>query len=137
MFEEPHDIATQCTTNYEAIMLRPAQRSREAALSSDMETLFDIAAHDTQEGVKGGKKRHKQHLEGTTTTTDGNDGGVGGSGVRRTPTAAHIDKRQSSLPTDHIKKLFEEACVNHAYLIRHKLKDYSMMRSFMTSGSIT
>jgi hypothetical protein len=70
-------------------MLRPAQRSREATLSSDRETLFDIAAADTQEGVKGGKKRHKQHLEGTTTTTDGNDGEVGDSGVRRTPTAAH------------------------------------------------
>jgi hypothetical protein len=84
-------------------MLRPTQRSREAALSSDRETLFDIAAADTQESVKGGKKRHKQHLEGTTTTTDGNDGEVGGSGMRRTPTAAHNDKRQSRLPTDHIK----------------------------------
>jgi hypothetical protein len=26
---------------------------------------------------------------------------------------------------------------NHAYPVRHKLKDCGMMRSFMTSGSIT
>jgi hypothetical protein len=31
----------------------------------------------------------------------------------------------------------EEACPNHTYPIRHKLKDYSMMKSFMTLGSLT
>jgi hypothetical protein len=38
---------------------------------------------------------------------------------------------------DHFKRLLEEAYPNDAYLIRHKLKDYGMMRSFMTSGSLT
>jgi hypothetical protein len=38
---------------------------------------------------------------------------------------------------DHIKRLLEEACLNHAYPIRHKLMDYGMMRSIMTSGSLT
>jgi hypothetical protein len=38
---------------------------------------------------------------------------------------------------DHFKRLLEEACPNHAYPIRHKLKDYGMMRSLMTSGSLT
>jgi hypothetical protein len=37
---------------------------------------------------------------------------------------------------DHIKMLLEEACPNHAYPIRHKLKDDGMMRSVMTSGSL-
>jgi hypothetical protein len=40
-------------------------------------------------------------------------------------------------PTNHFKRPLEEARPNHAYLIRHKLKDYDMMRSFMTSGSLT
>jgi hypothetical protein len=38
---------------------------------------------------------------------------------------------------DHFKRLLEEACPNHAYPIWHKLKDYDMMRSFITSGSLT
>jgi hypothetical protein len=40
-------------------------------------------------------------------------------------------------PTYHFKRLFEEACPNHAYPIKHKLKDCDMMRSFMTLGSLT
>jgi hypothetical protein len=30
-----------------------------------------------------------------------------------------------------------EACLNHAYPIKHKLKNYSMMKNFMTTGSLT
>jgi hypothetical protein len=40
-------------------------------------------------------------------------------------------------PIDHFKRLLKEACPNHAYPIKHKLKDRSMMESFMTSGSPT
>jgi hypothetical protein len=40
-------------------------------------------------------------------------------------------------PTDHVKKLLKEVCPNHAYPIRYNLKDYGMMRSFMTSGYFT
>jgi hypothetical protein len=29
------------------------------------------------------------------------------------------------------------ACQNHAYLIKHKLKDCGMMKNFMTSRSLT
>jgi hypothetical protein len=46
------------------------------------------------------------------------------------------DKRHVRPPTDHLKRLLEEAYPNHAYPVRHKLKDYCMMRSFMTSGSV-
>jgi hypothetical protein len=38
---------------------------------------------------------------------------------------------------DHLRSLLEEACPNNAYPIRHKLKYCSMMRSFMTSRSLT
>jgi hypothetical protein len=47
MFEELRGIATQRTTSYDAVMLRPAQGSREATLSGDMEAPSDITAHDT------------------------------------------------------------------------------------------
>jgi hypothetical protein len=117
MFEEPRRIATQCTTSYEAIIL-----------------------HCAQKGIKGSNKRCKQRLQETTTMTshyDGHGWEVGGSGVRRISTAARSDKRPVRPPRDHFKRLHEEACPNHVYRVRHKLKDCGMMRSFMTSRSLT
>jgi hypothetical protein len=54
--------------------------------------------------------------------------------MRHTTTTVCSDKRPVRPPTDHLKRILEEAYPNHAYPIRHKLKDCSMMRSFMTSG---
>jgi hypothetical protein len=99
-----HGIATQCTISYEAVMLHPTQGSREVTPSSGRETPFNIATHGTQEGIKGSKMTHKRHFKWTMTMTDSNNGEAG-------PT------------TNHFKRLFEEACPNHAYPIRHKLKD--------------
>jgi hypothetical protein len=31
----------------------------------------------------------------------------------------------------------EETCPNHAYPVKHKLRDCSMMKNFMASGSLT
>jgi hypothetical protein len=36
-----------------------------------------------------------------------------------------------------LENLLDETCVNHAYRIKHKLRDYSMMKSFMTLGSLS
>jgi hypothetical protein len=52
-------------------------------------------------------------------------------------TATHSGKRQARLATYHIERLLKEAYPNHSYPIKHKLKDYGMMKNFMTSGSIT
>jgi hypothetical protein len=52
-------------------------------------------------------------------------------------TSTRKDKCPVRPPMDHFKRLLEEACQNHAYPIKHKLKGCGMMRSFMTSGSLT
>jgi hypothetical protein len=52
-------------------------------------------------------------------------------------TAGRNVKCQEWPPTDHFEGPLEEACLNHAYLIMHKLKDCGMMKNFMTSGSLT
>jgi hypothetical protein len=54
----------------------------------------------------------------------------------------HLDRRaqrqaSGETPTDHFKSLLEEAYRNHTYPVRHILKGCGMMRSFMTSGSLT
>jgi hypothetical protein len=106
--------------------------------SSNKEVPPNVAVHRTKKGVEGGKKRCKWRTQVTTTDCDNaNDGEVGGSDVRCISTAAHGDKRQVSLPMDHFKRFLEEACPNHAYPIKHKLKECGMMRIFMTSESLT
>jgi hypothetical protein len=60
-----------------------------------------------------------------------------GSSLRRISTTMRSDKHLMRLPMDHFKRLLEEAYPNHAYSVRHKLKDCGMMRRFMTSGSLT
>jgi hypothetical protein len=121
-------------------MLHHGQGSRVATPSSDKEALSNVSAHWTKEAIKCGNKRRKQRLQGTMTTTshdDGHDWEAGGSSARRISTTVHSDKRPARPPLDHFKRLLEEACPYHAYPVRHKLKDCGMMRSFMTSGSLT
>jgi hypothetical protein len=100
----------------------------------------DIAAQNTEDGSRGGKKRHKQHLQGVTAMAN-SDGGdneeAGGSGVARITTAIGSSKHQARSPTDHFERLLEEACPNHVYPIKHKLRDCGMMKNFMISGSLT
>jgi hypothetical protein len=44
-------------------------------------------------------------------------------------------KRQTWQPTDHFEKLLEATCPNHMYPIRHKLKECTMMKNYMTTGT--
>jgi hypothetical protein len=72
-----------------------------------------------------------------TIRNDSHDCEVGGSGVRCISIDARSGKRPVRPPTDHFKRLLEEACPNHSYPIKHKLKECSMIRRFMTSRSLT
>jgi hypothetical protein len=78
-------------------------------------------------------------LEAATPTSrdDDHDGEVGSSGMGHISTAAHSNRHMTRPPINHFKRLLEEAYSNHAYPINHKLKDYDMMWSFMTSVSLT
>jgi hypothetical protein len=48
----------------------------------------------------------------------------------------HDFKRQARQPADHFEKLLEVTYPNHAYPVRHKLKEYSMMKNYMTTGAL-
>jgi hypothetical protein len=47
----------------------------------------------------------------------------------------HDFKRKARQPVDHFEKFLEATCPNHAYPIRHKFKECSMMKNYMTRGS--
>jgi hypothetical protein len=38
---------------------------------------------------------------------------------------------------DHFEKFLEETCLNRACVIKHKLRDCSLMKSFKTMGSLS
>jgi hypothetical protein len=46
-------------------------------------------------------------------------------------------KCQAFLPMNHFEKLLKVACPNHAYRVKHKLRDCGMMKNFMTSRSLS
>jgi hypothetical protein len=51
-------------------------------------------------------------------------------------TTACSVRRWERTPIYHFKRLLKKVCLNHAYPVRHKLKDCGMMQSFMTSGTL-
>jgi hypothetical protein len=46
-------------------------------------------------------------------------------------------KHHARQPKDHFEKLLEAACPNHTHPVKHKLKDCTMMKNFMTSGALS
>jgi hypothetical protein len=40
-------------------------------------------------------------------------------------------------PKNHFKKLLEVTCLHHSYPVKHKLKDCTLMKKFMTSGAFS
>jgi hypothetical protein len=138
--EKLHNIANLYITSNKAATICPTQGSREVTTSSGKEASFDLAIQFAKDGAKGDRKRCKQHHQGATTTIDHDDGSygkAGGSGTGHVMTAAHGDRHQVRPPTNHFRRLLEEACPNHFYPVRRKLKDCDMMKSFMSSGSFT
>jgi hypothetical protein len=51
-------------------------------------------------------------------------------------TTACSSKHQAWPLTDHFERLLEEVCPNHAYPIKHKLKNCGMIKNFITLGSL-
>jgi hypothetical protein len=47
-------------------------------------------------------------------------------------TAERNFKRCTRPPKDHFKKILEEACPHHPYPIKHKLRDCTIMKKFMS-----
>jgi hypothetical protein len=45
-------------------------------------------------------------------------------------------KHQARPPTDLFEKILEETCPNHAYPVKHELRDCGMMNNFMSLGSL-
>jgi hypothetical protein len=47
--------------------------------------------------------------------------------------AKHDFKRCTRPPKDHFEKILKAACPHHLYPVKHKLRDCTMMKRFMSS----
>jgi hypothetical protein len=122
-----HSITTPYAASNEAAKHCPTQGRREATPSSHKETSSDIA-HSAQEAL-GRQEEAQAACPRGRDHDEGNDKKAGGSGGGHIATISHSNKHHMRPPTDHFKRLIEEACTNHAYPVRHKLKDYGKMKS--------
>jgi hypothetical protein len=68
---------------------------------------------------------------------------VASTSKRATPVSIMLQRLRATASArndplkDHFEKPLEETCPNHAYTIKHKLRDCSLMKSFMTTGSLS
>jgi hypothetical protein len=117
--------------------LRPLHVMTDAP-ESVIEGRRGITIQGIEEGAKAAKKRHKQHHQEATTVDNGgiNEQADGPSTVHAIE-AAGCGKRQARTPTYHFERLLEEVCLNHAYAVKHKLRDCSLMKNFMAIGSLS
>jgi hypothetical protein len=60
------------------------------------------------------------------------DKDAGDSDEELVTTIEHNSKHQVRQPTDHFKKLLEASCPNNMYPVRHKLKECTMIKNYMT-----
>jgi hypothetical protein len=49
--------------------------------------------------------------------------------------AKHDFKRRTRPPKDHFEMVLKAACPHHPYPVKHKLRDCTMMKRFMSSGT--
>jgi hypothetical protein len=108
-----------------------------ATPSSGREASSGVVVLDAEEGTKKRRKQCLQEVLAVANDDGGNDEEAGGFGVARVTITVGGGKRQARPPTNHFERLLEQACPNHAYSVKHKVRDYNMMKNFMVSASIT
>jgi hypothetical protein len=133
------DIATQHASSEEAVRAVFIMGNGKMVPSDNRAAPSKGTDKGTKKDAKGGKKGQKQRPRWITIATSGNDDDKEADGSNEEyVAAAECDfKRQAWQPKDHFEKLLEAAYLNLAYPIKHKLKDYTMMKNFMTLGTLS
>jgi hypothetical protein len=99
-------------------------------------TPTNATIRSTKRGAKGGKRGKSVVHHLTMVNTDGNvRDEIENSDEEFMATTEHNFKWRIRLPKDHFEKILEAACPHHPYPIKHKLRDCTMMKRFMTSGA--
>jgi hypothetical protein len=100
--------------------------------------------------TKGAKRSNKSHKRGrvatwrsqrvvvTTSCDEGaNDNEADDADEELIAATEHDFKRQPQQPTNQFEKLVKATYPNHTYPIRHKLKECTMMKNYMTTKTFS
>jgi hypothetical protein len=90
----------------------------------------------TQKGAQG-VTRGGQSDDPTSYYEGDNDKDVGDSDEELIAATEREVKHQAWLPTDQFEKLLDATYPNHTYPVGHKLKECTMMKNHMTTGTFT
>jgi hypothetical protein len=119
----------------------PHHSNGDAAVVHAIANITMESKGESDEGyvTKGGKEEQKQHSWriAIAASDDGGNEKAGNSDEGHVVAAERDFKRQMLPPKDHFEKVLEVACLNHSYPIKHKLKDCTMIKNFMTSGAFS
>jgi hypothetical protein len=106
-------------------------------VGSGWATPTNAIVRSTKRWAKSGKKGQKCHPRCLAFVT--NNSGVGeeveSSNEEFVATAERDFKRHSRPPKGHFGMILEATYPHHPYHAKHKLRDCTMMRRFMTSGA--
>jgi hypothetical protein len=93
----------------------------------------------TRKGAKGSKEGQKWRPQQVTVRTSCNDDDkeADRSNEEYVASAERDFKHQVRWPNEHFTKLLEVAYPNHEYPMKHKLKECTMMKNFLTSGALS
>jgi hypothetical protein len=134
------DIATRHTSGEEAVRAIFVQSSGKVIPGGDRGMSTIATDKGTKRGIKNDKRGPRRRPQRVAVTAsceeDNNDKDVDDSDEELVAATEHDFKRRARLPVDHFEKLLEVTCPNHTYHVKHKLKECTMMKNYMTTISL-
>jgi hypothetical protein len=130
------DIVTQHASGEEVVGPIFIQGDEKTVPGDSRRAPPKATSKGAKRGDKGSKKGPKRCPQWVTVATSYNDDDDD-SNEEHIAAAERDFKHQALQPTDHSKKLLEVTSPKHAYPIRHKVKDCSMIKNYMTTGALT
>jgi hypothetical protein len=98
----------------------------------------DKGAKRSTKGTKRGAKKQPEWVTVATSCDEGDNGKEADNSDKELVATVERDfKRQAWQPADHFENLLMDTFPNHAYPVRHKLKEYIMINNYMTTRAFT
>jgi hypothetical protein len=131
------NIATRLASGEEAVRAAFTLVNVGTAVGGCWATLTNVTLRSTKRGAKGGKKGQEHRPRRLAMVTNHGSTGeeIENSDEEFMATAERDFKRRTRLPKDHFEKILEASCLHHPYPLKHKLRDYTTMKRFTTSGA--
>jgi hypothetical protein len=134
------DIATRHASGEEAVEAIFMQSSGKVVPGDGRGASTTTTDKGTKRGIKSDKKGPRWRAQQVVVTASCGEDNIGKDVSDSDEELIAADKRdfkhQAWLSVDHLKKLLQATCHNHTYPIKHKLKECTMIKNYMTTGNL-